>query len=446
MRFLILILFFTSFLSAQEFEGDDFLIIEGESLQYYYVLKKEGYYISDKPEKLNLYTKSIPESLNVSFNTLKAVTHNSKTYLLYPGGGLLYSFNNGAIERIDRSFPHKNQYGGYFFSFKNNLYLIGGYGYWQTKSIITKFNFNNGDWEIINTTGQLPKGLDQGTYFVNDDDLYVFDFLSRDTNTQKEQKEDNLYVLNLENFIWNKLGVINDIIKPVNQVKGSKRFFKIDNKLLISYTESPEFFMVDLKRNVIQNFRDDALFYKSGRAIVKGDRLVGAIKNPVTGIITVESFDLKNMLSNKVDKELYLYRSSKEFFIYIFLSFTFLVFLILVLTVYYKRVGQTYILDKNTLSGSGNTVALVKNEYDVLKLFSEKRSVSNSLIMGIFNEEKKTKDFAVKKKNKTVLVLEKKLSLVFKKSFIGKEKSRSDSRQLNYFLNKRVRIIDESNN
>ena len=246
MRFLILILFFISFLSAQEFEGDDFLIVEGESLQYYYVLKKEGYYISDKPEKLNLYTKSIPESLNVSLSSLSSVTHNSKTYLLYPGGGLLYSFIDGAIERIDRSFPHRNQYGGYFFSYKNNLYLIGGYGFWQTKSIITKFNFNNGDWEIINTTGQLPEGLDKGTYFINDDNLYVFDFLSRNTNNQKEKAEDNLYVLNLKNFSWKKLGVVNDIIKPVNQVKGLKRFFNIDGKILISYSESPEFFIADL--------------------------------------------------------------------------------------------------------------------------------------------------------------------------------------------------------
>ena len=444
MRFLILILFFMSFLSAQEFEGDDFLIVEGESLQYYYVLKKEGYYISDKPEKLNLYKKSIPESLNVSLSTLTSVTHNSKTYLLYPGGGLLYSFIDGAIERIDRSFPHRNQYGGYFFSYKNNLYLIGGYGFWQTKSIITKFNFNNGDWEIINTTGQLPKGLDKGTYFINNDNLYVFDFLSRNTNNQKEKTEDNLYVLNLKTFSWKRLGVVNDIIKPVNQVKGSKRFFNIDGKLLISYSESPEFFMADLKTNVIQNFRDDALFYKSGRAIVKGNSLVGAIKNPVTGLITVESFDLKNMLSNKLDKKLYLYRGSKEFFIYISLSFAFLFFLILILTIYYRRVGQTYLLEKDSLSGSGKSIGLMKDEYDILKLFSEKRSVSNSLIMDMFYEENKTKDFAVKKKNKTVLALEKKLSLVFKKSFIEKGKSSSDSRELNYFLNNKIKIIEDS--
>ena len=86
----------------------------------------------------------------------------------------------------------------------------------------------------------------------------------------------------------------------------------------------------------------------------------------------------------------------------------------------------------------------MKDEYDILKLFSEKRSVSNSLMMDMFYEENKTKDFAVKKKNKTVLALEKKLSLVFKKSFIEKRKSSSDSRQLNYFLNKKIRIIQDS--
>ena len=65
--------------------------------------------------------------------------------------------------------------------------------------------------------------------------------------------------------------------------------------------------------------------------------------------------------------------------------------------------------------------------------------------MDMFHEENKTKDFAVKKKNKTVLALEKKLSLVFKKSFIEKRKSSSDSRQLNYFLNKKIKIIQDSN-
>ena len=55
----------------------------------------------------------------------------------------------------------------------------------------------------------------------------------------------------------------------------------------------------------------------------------------------------------------------------------------------------------------------------------------------------KTKDFAVKKKNKTIVSLNEKLLSVFKIEFISKKKSKSDSRQLTYFLNKKVRIIEE---
>ena len=69
------------------------------------------------------------------------------------------------LDRIDRSFPHRNQYGAHFFSYKENIFLIGGYGYWQTKSIITKFNFNSGDWELVNTKGQQPVGIDQRNIF-----------------------------------------------------------------------------------------------------------------------------------------------------------------------------------------------------------------------------------------------------------------------------------------
>ena len=445
MRFLIIILFYISFLSSQEFKGDDFLILEGESLQYYYVLTKAGYYLSDNPDKLNYYSKPVPKSLNVGLNTLTGITHNSKSYLLYPGGGLLYSFANGSIERIDRSFPHRNQYGGFFFSYKNNIYLIGGYGFWETKNIITKYNFNNGDWEKINTIGQSPKGIDQGTYFIKNDVLYVFDFLSRNTNNQIESRNNNIYTLNLKSFKWKKLGVISALIPEFGKMKGSKRFFKIGDKLIISYSENPEFFIVDFETNSLQKFKNDMLFYKSRSPIVKENKIIGGIKNPITGDISIESFEIKISESNKIGEGSYLYGGTKEFFKNVYLSFSFLIGLVIILAAYYKKVSNLYFIDKKSISNSGNSVSILENEYEILKLFINEKSVSNSSIMEIFHEQNKTKDYAVKKKNKTLLSLEKKLSLIFKKSFIKKEKSKSDSRQLNYFLNKRIKIVDESN-
>ena len=446
MRNFLFFLFFSVNLFCQKIDSSDFLILEGENPNYYYVLTNKGYYVSENSDNFIFknYSESFPGSLNVNINTLLPVTHKSKNYLLYPGGGLLYLFENGAIKRIDRSFPHRNQYGAYFFSYKDNLYLIGGYGFWQTKSIITKFNFNSGDWEMVNTMGQSPDGIDQGTFFVKNDKLYVFDFLTRTSNNQKEKRNDNLYVLNLESFVWKKLGVTNPLIKSENQFKGAKRFFTYNDKLIFSYTDYPEIYLADFNNNTIKKFKDDVLFYKSGgHSVVKKDNLIGAVQNSLTGVITVESFNLASLFSNDTDNELYLYRDTEEFYTYIYFALSFLVILILVLMIYYKKVAQTYLLDENTISISSLSKEINEKEQKILRLFSKKRNISNADIMDLFLDKDKTKDFAVKKKNKTLVSLNEKLFSVFKIEFISKKKSKSDSRQLTYFLNKKVQILKE---
>ena len=446
MRVLLLIFLFQSLLYGQKLNNPNFLILDGESPNYYYVLTENGYYISESSENFTFknYSKPIPKSLNIGINTLLPVVHKSKTYLLYPGGGLLYSFSNGAIERIDRSFPHRNQYGGYFFSYKDNLFLIGGYGYWQTKSIITKFNFNSGDWEIVATSGQSPDGIDQGSFFIKNNKLYVFDFLTRTSNNQKEKRNNNLYVLNLETFVWNKLGVINDLTRSNGETQGFKRFFNFQNKLLFSYTNSPEFFLADFDKNIVEKFDDDVLFYKSeGRSVIKKNNLIGGILNALTGDFTIKSFDLSSLSSEKNTNTFYLFRDTDQFFNYIYFALSFLIILIILLSIYYWKISQTYLLDEKTISISGSLLELGEIEQKTLSMFCNKRNVSNSEIMGLFQDKEKTKDFAVKRKNKTIAALNNKLYSAFKIEFINKQKSKSDSRQLTYFLNKKVRIIED---
>ena len=449
MKNLILLLFLSWTSFSQTIEKKDYLIIEGESLKYFYILTADGYYISEIEGKNTFkeYSKEIPKSLNVPFSTLIPLLHNNQTYLLYPGGGLLYTFSDGSIDRIDRSFPHRNQYGAHFFSNKENIYLIGGYGYWQTKSIITKFNFNSGDWEIINTIGQQPEGIDKGTYFIDNNKLYVFDFLSRDTNTQKEKRNENLYVLDLDNYEWKKLGVINDNVELINiKNKGEKRFFEFNDKLIFSYSDTPEFFVVDIENNAFQRFKDEILFYKSeNQFIVKNNNLIGPIKNTLTGETAFEKFDLTNITNYPIDEASYFFRDKEEFFQYVYFALFFITVLIIALSMYHKMVEQTYIIDENSISISGISHQLSPIEIAILSLFSKNRNILNSSLMELFAKDDKTKDYAVKRKNKTLITLESKLFKLFNISFIEKRKSTGDSRQLTYTLNKKIRIIEEVN-
>ena len=448
MKNLITLLFLSWASFSQTIENDDYLIIEGESLKYFYILTADGYYISELEGKntFNEYTKEIPKSLNIPISTLIPLLHNSQTYLLYPGGGLLYTFSDGSINRIDRSFPHRNQYGAHFFSYKENIFLIGGYGYWRTKSIITKFNFNSGDWELVNTKGLEPVGIDRGTYFIDNNKLYVFDFMSREINTQKEKRNENLYVLDLDSFEWKKLGVINDNIELINiKNKGAKRFFKFEDKLIFSYSNTPEFFVVDIQNNSFQSFKDEELFYKSdNQFIVKNNRLIGPIKNTLTGETAFEKFDLTNIANYPIGEASYFFRDKEEFFQYVYFALFFITVLIIVLSMYHKMIEQTYILDESSISISGVSHQLSPIEISILSLFSKNRNILNSELMELFVRSDKTKDYAVKRKNKALITLEAKLVKLFNISFIERQKSKGDSRQLTYMLNKKVRIIKET--
>ena len=448
MKNLITLLFLSWASFSQTIENDDYLIIEGESLKYFYILTADGYYISELEGKstFNEYTKETPKSLNIPISTLIPLLHNSQTYLLYPGGGLLYTFSDGSINRIDRSFPHRNQYGAHFFSYKENIFLIGGYGYWRTKSIITKFNFNSGDWELVNAKGQEPAGIDRGTYFIDNNKLYVFDFMSREINTQKEKRNENLYVLDLDSFEWKKLGVINENIELIDiKNKGLKRFFKFEDKLIFSYSDTPKFFVVDIQNNSFQSFKDEELFYKSdNQFIVKNNRLIGPIKNTLTGETAFEKFDLTNIANYPIGEASYFFRDKEEFFQYVYFALFFITVLIIVLSMYHKMIEQTYILDENSISISGVSHQLSPIEISILSLFSKNRNISNSELMELFVRNDKTKDYAVKRKNKALITLESKLVKLFNISFIERQKSKGDSRQLTYVLNKKVRIIKET--
>ena len=254
-----------------------------------------------------------------------------------------------------------------------------------------------------------------------------------------------MYVLNLENFVWKKLGVTNNLIRSNASIKGAKRFFKFNEKLLFSYTDTPEFFIADFNENIVEKFKDDALFYKSsGHSIIKKNNLIGAVQNSLTGDVRIESFNLSSLLDQNTNNELYLYRDTEGFYRYIYFALSFLALLIIALSLYYKKVAQTYLLDEKSISISGSLLLLSEIEQKTLSLFSKKRFVSNNELMSLFIEQNKTKDFAVKKKNKTIQMLNEKLFSDFRIMFINKQKSKSDSRQLTYFLNKKVRIVDES--
>ena len=448
---------YTSEEVSNELNGNDFLILNGPG-NYFNVLTRFGYFLGNLETKTFNFIKyktPLPKELLAGNTTnlqslvpLAASSESQRTqfnqrkaYLLYPGGGILYEFYNGSITRIDSSFAQRNQYAGAFFSYNNQLYLLGGYGFWTTKSILTKFNFNSGDWEYIKTSGTAPKGINNPVFILKNNVLHLFNFNERPQN-QSPIKNQNLYSLNMETLTWEKGGLINPFFMDEKDSSGD-RFFNLGGKTIVNKAESPVIFEIDIDNNKIKKYADNLLLYKSGgKSIIKNSVIVSSVRNTLNNTSALAYYDLKALDKDIVSEE-YFIRGSISFVNYLVGAGILLAILLYLLRLSALRENKSYFVKGNTLFNSLNQINLDPDETKVLLLFTKKDLVPNKEILYLFEEKGKTKDFATKRKNKSISNLNKKFKRVFRKNLVFKEKDGSDSRLANYVLNSKIDLFQK---
>ena len=98
----------------------------------------------------------------------------SKLYFIEHFGGKVYVVQGEVLKRIDNSYTHRSQLLSSIFTYEGGIYRFGGYGFFDARNFITKYNFNANEWDVVQVKGDdLPPGLfDSKTYLLNNE-LYV---------------------------------------------------------------------------------------------------------------------------------------------------------------------------------------------------------------------------------------------------------------------------------
>ncbi len=114
------------------------------------------------------------------------------------------------LKELTKALLSETNFLDYFFELNNELYLLGGYGYWQSNSLLTRFSFETRSWELVPTTGQGPSfGVNAGSFVLDNNTLYVFDFYHRISDTS--EKNNSLFTLDLDKMVWVKKGNLNSV-------------------------------------------------------------------------------------------------------------------------------------------------------------------------------------------------------------------------------------------
>ena len=422
------------------------LLITKDSVSFYSFTKTGVYEFTLQNNRFDKvfseYSYPLPSEIkNIPLRELKgAVSSDGIVYFLYPGGGWLFEYRGNSISRIDESFPHRNQFSGHFFIYKNIPYLMGGYGYWRSNSLLTRFNFQTKEWDYIETRGQVPElGVDAGSFVVDNDVLYVFDFYQKVDDI--DVKNNNAYELNLINLKWEKKGSLNrlfndDINRKILDITipfGSTKF--LQKNIL-----SKNLVVVEPSMNSVKNYINENLVQVKGNAIIVGDKIV---YTALTADRAYETIIVKDFNDGLVlESEAFLTNDYDLFVSYFIVVLLFCCLLVGLTFLKFKRDTVYFVINNSTLTGLNKSINISADERFVIELLSSSKNnqLDNIFFLNYFKKPDLSEDANIKRKNKVINDLNVKFEETFKLELIMKTAKQSDSRQVVYRLNPKILI------
>lgn len=173
---------------------------------------------------------------------------------------------------------------------------------------------------------------------------------------------------------------------------------------------------------------------------MKNTEIISTVKNSATGSVSMAYFDINGIENNSNISEEYLYRSSDNFYDFLIFGTLLLISIIIFLWIFFSYSNKNYFLINDEIVHSKGVLKLSETEINLIALFINKKPIANSKIMSLFAEKSKTKDYAVKRKNRTLTNLNKRFSELYGTSLFYNQKSKTDSRQTNYLLNQKINL------
>lgn len=233
----------------------------------------------------------------------------NRSYLVNDGCGVVLEYRNDSIVRIDNSMLHKNQYNATPFIYNNEMYLFGGYGLFTFKNIITKYNFDTKEWnELISQSDEIPVPTWYSKRILVGDKLYLFrgEYSTKKTNPISVIKDDALWVYNLKDNTYKKLGICyKNLTEKFEQFDN----FQANNKLYFILEEL--ICEIDILNNTLKYYKKNSkikpLYYFYDN---KSDVVFMLNPKAATDELTLKSIKLSSLLNRKPFKTEPFYASS----------------------------------------------------------------------------------------------------------------------------------------
>ncbi len=139
---------------------------------------------------------------------------NQDTFFNPNGFHYIYQLKNGEAIRKDHSPYHGHNFRRNLIVYKNDIYLLGGYGFFITNNNIEKFSFKTKEWDFVPTKGERPPFI-RGFYLQKGEFIYCFNNKKSGNNMEPDIYDEHIYKLDLNTRVWTQFENINKDLKNI---------------------------------------------------------------------------------------------------------------------------------------------------------------------------------------------------------------------------------------
>lgn len=397
-----------------------------------YLIGKNNY-IEYATGKIFDYSKPIdPAFKQLDLEKYLTVSISPNIYFIEPSGGGVYEFDFQTVKRLDNSEINKAYHDTRAFVYNGEIFLVGGYGYWEHRSQLIKYNFNNQKWELVTNLLSENYGFVEPKIVINKNNLYVFSA--------------KLYNSFLGNFSPNKF-IIHYNFKNQNI-----------EKIKFNYSDHSIIAEADNSRNYITSYRIGFFLYNEvNKAIEYDPESLTHFKveylNPLisdSNPVRIKDTLYSLVLNKNNEDQLFLIKnpalktqdlgSFYPFPINEFLVISGISLTTLGLFYFYGFKNSSYTLEKKQIRKGVISVKIDYDEFYFLNKLALKQKVENQDLISYFDRDGKSYDLNVKRKNAMVSKLSYKINSTFKNDLFKKIASPNDKRQGQYVLNSKLRL------
>jgi hypothetical protein len=373
MKQVLLLLLFSTFSFSQTLVVSDtdlmntYISIENERMYLFYTDRIIDVNLKDLSTKENLF-----DFLNIKIKDFIGVSVNFNDYFLDPQGGGVYLFENHKFKRIDTSYKHSMQIESSVFTYKNEIYKYGGYGFWSNRNFITKFNFETNQWDFVPhfNSEELPSGSHKSIVKIVEDDLYVYGGLKvNEFNPDIIEDNNEIWKFNFINKVWKKLGINN--LQKDNILNNTK--IDYGNKSLFLDRKTSSVVSIDFINNKIITYKNSTLLnslsFLPNSFFYKNKFFLFVRENPSSSILVLKIRNRDEILGEIIDqKSFYRNQSSTIILMVIIGSILILIMVYKIIRYVNKNRNKLSVKVKNKIKFKNKEVNLDDISYEIVKI------------------------------------------------------------------------------